>query len=464
MGLLSDLGLGAARALRTRLGARGALRVLTPMILGAEPSPARAAATLVALECAAELSDARAVDALAQAWSLEGVGARTADVAQGCAVLAARSPSAALSLADANVTRRDDAESRALRATLHERRGAIDQAIADWRAALAAAEHAGARHDALACRVELCRALCRRPGGRLEAAALAAEIADDAPLDPRGRAIVAAARLSVSGRYARARGLDVLVELAAGADSELARAAVRAACAHADASGRGLTAVELERVRRAAERWPGDDVRARLVSALEVLAPAIEADSAARSAAIVKGATLHAATRDHLERARAVLSGGAAGPRPLHDAASWCALAAIAALRTGQESTARARLRELRAAGIGPGHVAAWTAAWLALERPLLRDDALALAEALLATRGAPPRGFQQLAIRLERAGAEALALRALARAHEQRESGALEARSAALVRAGWRAWAAGRRDDAIARLAEARALARARA
>ena len=111
MGLISDLGLGTARSLRTRLGARGALRVLSPMIAGSDPSPARAAAIVVALECAAEVGDAGSIETLASWWAAEHVGARSADVAPVIASLARSSPALARAVADAEVLRRDHSTS-----------------------------------------------------------------------------------------------------------------------------------------------------------------------------------------------------------------------------------------------------------------------------------------------------------------------------------------------------------------
>ncbi|UJR80046.1 hypothetical protein [Sandaracinus amylolyticus] len=458
MGLLSDLGLGAARSLRTRLGARGALRVLSPMIAGSDPSPSRAAAIVVALECAAEVGDADAIETLSGWWAVEHVGARSADVAPVIASLLRTSKPLARVLADAEVQRRDHAISRAMRAVVHEQSGALDDAAADWRWAASEADRAGAPERARAARVELARLLARQSGHKLDAARVASSIPDDHPGD-RARLVLAIARLGETGRYARVRGLDALVELASHRAPEIARAAIRAACAHADESGAALTGVELERVRSAAAKWPDAPERARVLATLDAIAATVDTDEAARSAAIVRAAAIDEPTRAQLERARGVLSGGAVGPRPARDPGAWCALAVIASLRAGRDDEARERVRELRAIGVGEGEPPAWTAAWCALARPATRPDAIALAEALLATRGAPPRGFLHFASHLEQAGAETLALRALARAHEQRELGAKERRVDALVRAGWRAWSEGRRDDARTHLLEARAL-----
>ncbi|AKF07366.1 hypothetical protein [Sandaracinus amylolyticus] len=457
MGLLSDLGLGAARSLRTRLGARGALRVLSPMIASSDPSPARAAAIVVALECAAEVGDADALESLATWWAVEHVGARTADVAPVIASLLRTSKPLARVLADAEVLRRDHPLSRALRAVVHEQSGALDDAAADWRSAASEAERAGDPRRARAARVELARLLARQSGRKLDAARVASSIPED-DAGARERLVLAIARLGETGRYARVRGLDALVELASQRDETIARAAIRAACAHADESGAALTGVELERVRSAAAKWPDPHERARVLATLDAIAATVDTDDAARSAALVRAAAVDDTTRAQLERARAVLSGGAVGPRPSRDAGTWCALAVIASLRAGRDDDARDRVRELRAIGVGDGEPAAWTAAWCALARPATRPDAIALAEALLATRGTPPRGFLHIASHLEHAGAETLALRAMARAHEQREPGAKERRIEALVRAGWRAWSEGRRDDAREHLLEARA------
>jgi hypothetical protein len=418
MGLLGDLGLAAARRARAGRGDRAALRLLEPLVQASEPSRGRAEATAVALECAIELGDRAAIESLSTAWRRER-DVPPDVVERLCArCLARRDPDAAAILADAEIERRDGPAARALRASIAEARGDRARAIVDQRAAV---ERGGDR-------VELARLLLQSPGGRLEAAGL---VRDVEPSSPRARLVTAIARLGERGRYARTRGLDVLVELAGGRDAALARAAIRAACAHVDELGPAATAVEIDRVRRAIALWPDASERERAIARLDALG-ADEVPLAADAA---------------MERASRLL-----GDEP--------ALRAIAAIRSGRYDDARSALRAL-AAPEGMASAARWTACALALEVPSLRADAAALAAAWMASPFAPPRGFVHLSERLAAAGEADLALRALARAHERHERGARDAHVAALVREAWRAHADGRRDDAITLLRRARALGR---
>jgi hypothetical protein len=449
MGLLSELGLQAAGTMRARLGARGALSMLSPMIASSPPSAARAAAIEVALECAIEVSDDRALQRLAAAWEHElepkSGGAIGRLVAER---LASGDPARALTLASAEIARRDGAGARRLRAVTNEARGAIDHAIDDWRGAL---DRADGEQEATAIRIELARVLSLRSGGRIEAARIVAGVADEG-LDERGRLIVAIARLGESGRYARVRGLDALIELARTGAPPISRAAIRAAASHADEGA--ATEIELERVGAVLAVIADPVERARALEVLAALVRASSGDPAERSAALVRAASVDERTRGELARARSILSGDAPGPR---DGSTWPAFAAIAAIRRHRDDDALERLRELRKS---EGSAPVFTAAWMALERDALRSEGLAVIGALLDGRRSPPRGFLDLASRLERVGDGRLALRALARAHEHREPGARERRVAALVIAGWEAARRGERAVAIALLGDAERLA----
>ncbi len=128
--------------------------------------------------------------------------------------------------------------------------------------------------------------------------------------------------------------------------------------------------------------------------------------------------------------------------------------------RAGQRREALDALRELteRVRADGRAEAAMWTAAEAGLR--VLPTPARALVRALLEADGdPPPRGFLALARALEAVGAAADAVPVLRRATLRREDGA-RAHLADHARAeGWLASARGDRDEALARLREARAL-----
>ncbi len=265
---------------------------------------------------------------------------------------------------------------------------------------------------------------------------------------------MAVAALGAPGRYARAAALDVLERLAR-EGGPLGATAARFAAAHAERGGASLSAIEVDRILAILAHDPrGEEAAARLralVKAGDDPAHAAQVDPAASAL---------------LPRAKAVAEGNAAGPRPENEGRvllGWLSVAAVAALRAENRHEARDLLRELDERIRAGARVEApsWTAAVFALRDARLKPEGAALAQALLAADGdPPPRGFTWVADALDAADAESLSVRALERAVSRREPEA-RARLSALTRErGWRAADAGDRDEALALLKRARALA----
>lgn len=446
MGLLGDLGLSAAQKMRSRLGTRAALRLLRPMITAADPSPIRAAAILVAFECAIDEGDEGAFTELARLWKAEPSHSNRLDVNRLCQRLSSGPRASwALVLADAEVARGDNAASRALRAAAREALSEIDAALEDLREAARLAHHEDDRAAADAARLELIRLLAARPASRLEAVRVAREVEKE-PTSKRALLALSIARLGESGRYARVRGLDTLSELMRDSEPAIANAALDALLAHVDESDRALTEIELERVRDAIGHWPHASERSELASRFERVHKYLTSQGSERSALL---RAEYEPCPEILARAQSVLDGHDAGPEPQRKDETWIGLAAIAALGRGHDEDAKKRLEELSSLAL-EGAPSTWTAAWMGLDHLATREAALKVAHLLLRLRSSPPRGFLAFATHLEHAQAPHLALVAIERAEARREKGARERRIDTWRRAAWDAHRRGERDEAI--------------
>ncbi len=438
--MLDDFAIEGAERLERRLGKRAALRTLGPFFESMSEGKPRARVHLKVMTLCAELDPAR-FEQLAQRWEREPHGTHRAVKSVVRRLLADGLERCAARLSTAEVVRTRGAydEASAVYLLARSLEAASDPgALAAYdRAALLAEEQPRLRERAQV------RAL-RVTADRDQAARRAEGLLPLAGGPDADRLAVAVAALSSSGRYRRAAALDVLEELAAG-EGEVARHALARAALHAE--GASSSAIEVDRVRAVL-------AHARCEAALDALEHLQRAGGA--SAAESEGGRT-------LLRARAVLDGCAPGPRPPRGRAlvGWLALSIVHACQERRASEARALLREA-AALLAEGarvEAALWTAARLAIE--VAKEPARALTAALLerADAESPPGGYLPIADEWLARGERAEGLLLLRCAARVREPGARSRLAAHLRADGWEAAAAGRRDEAIALLREARHL-----
>lgn len=444
VGMLEELAIEGADRLERRLGKRAALRTLAPVLDSMGEGAGRARLHLRVMALAAELDRPR-FEALALAWPTER-HAKHRDVKHAIRdLLGAGAAPAAVDVAWAEVARV---------------RGSYDEPSA-WFALGRAREAAGERDEARRDYERAHAAADEQPALRRRAQVRAVRVDDDpdraaaraGPLLPlwgaprADRLAVAVAALASPGRYRRAAAVDVLDELSRGGD-EVARHALARAARHAETTP--LSTIEADRLRALFEHRGHPEAILRV--------------DALRRFGDGEAARIHDVDRAAL-RARAVLDGMSPGPPPESDGrgkVGWLALAIVHACEQRRVSEVRARLREAVALVEAGARIEAplWTAAHVAIAAS--PSAARALTRALL-DRGAgepPPRGFLALADAWLAAGEPAEGVRLLRRAARFREPGARRRLAAHLRAEGWRAAAEGRRDDAIARLREAKLLA----
>lgn len=437
MGVFDELALSGVNEVERRLGTRAALRALVPLLDTLPAGRGRGRALLRAIEYAAELGDDALLERLTARWPSEGHG-RDARLVIRRLLVHARA-GAAVRLAEAEVERaRGGHAEAAARYAL----GRCLEAAGRTREALAAHEDAGRlaeeqprlRQSAGARQVRALLAL-----GEPDAAAhRAARLLPLERAPNEERLAVAVAALESPGRYRRVAALDVL-ELLARGGGPIGRDAMRFAAWHAERAGAALSRIEMDR--------------------LDALLGPTEPEARARLATLGEPAGLVA-------RARSVVEGNAAGPRPEgggREVVGWLGLAACAAIRDSHHAEALEHIRALivRLESGARVEASGWTAARCALGDAKLAGVGQELASALLERGGEPPpRGYASFAAALDAAGAALLGTQAWRRAAARREAGAREHLARIARWRGWKAAEAGARDEAIARLREARRLA----
>lgn len=453
MSALDELELRAAFEARRALGARVLLEWARLRLPGAPRTRTRSECVRGALAVALTARDELSIELLSSVLA-EGPRVDPRPLLRACEE-AADAP-LARRLAQAAVALEPTAEAVLVLAGLTERSGEPDLAAAAYRRAIELAESLADTERALRGRLELarCLSLAGHDAAALDALGELDALAPDrepggwaSRLDARDKLVVARVWLAASGRYRRASALDLLATVTQEGDESVARAALRLACAHVDALGPALTDPEADRLATLVSVSPGRSTDASATRALVERATLAREDPAAREAAIVRSAMATPEGKLLVERGRAIRDGGTAGPRPEGGALpGWLALATLAHLRDRRLGEAIACLRELddlRA----PPEAAAWTALAQASRERALTATITPLLERWLADPcvPSPPRGFLDLAARLERGGLPQLAGRAIERARQRHEP---EARAIAIEHAIRRAWSAYDRGD----------------
>lgn len=459
MGVIDDLALSGVDRVERSLGKRAALRTLVPLLDTLPAGTGHARAMLRAIAYAAELEEIGIRNALTARWATIAYGQASEARALIASLIEMRRLHAAVDLARSEVerTRGGDEESAARYALARAL-----EASGELRGALSEHEDAGRRSAhrprvAQAAAVREVRALAKL-GDRDEAARRAARLL---PLErgaPEDRLALAVAGLDATGRYARAAAIDVLGAIAR-AGGELGRHAVRWAAWHAERSGAALSEIEADRIEAVLLAWP-DPIAAR--TAVERLRATLALGS---DQGVARAAHADRDSDALLARSRAVLEGGAPGPRPSGERAivGWLGLIAIHAARSDRPREAIEALRDLSARVRRGARTEApvWTAALVSMRDERLLDAAAALLAVLLARDvEPPPRGYASVAEALDRAGRHELATGAWRKAAARREPGAREKLASILCHRGWKAAQRGARDEAIAHLREARRLA----
>ncbi|HZF49719.1 MAG TPA: hypothetical protein VE093_13765 [Polyangiaceae bacterium] len=404
----------------------------------------------------------------------------------------------AIELAKAEVERKTSARSLYLYARLLDRVDARAAFEIYGRAAEIAEQEPAFPAVAVTARVRRIERLAMDPATCPQAAleAVAADrtiTADPDAATPAQKLVIAAGLLFSPGRFARATGLSLLVDLGRTAKPEIAQVAIRAAAQHADRLAEGLSSVEVDRVGAALKHWPDAAQRDSALVRLLALVRIASARGDDRDRRLKEAWDAAPEIFPLLYRAQAVLAEGSVGSYASFDEAQAAAsreasrlgagplegvlrlasvgLDAIVAIRRGKPLEAASALQSAREM-VGPFASEApppfWTAVVLGLgsrDQPV-RDAALALAEVLVSASGvAPPPPslrVRRFATLLRRAGRADLAVRTLRWAASAKDPSATQDLAGELARQGWNAALEGNREVALAALREARDLAQA--
>jgi hypothetical protein len=463
LALFDSIAIGTAQQIAKTAGPRAGV-VAFRNLLATSSEETRARAVFGGIDCALDAGDEHAAFTFAEAWFpiLQGTWER--DVVRAAMKLDARGwERSAYLLVETEHRRKRGPYVAYAHARMCEARGDWVTALAAWESCAAAADAAGVRRLGAIAALEIARARARSPESRAAAFALAKSL-DATSMPPRQKLQHARILLFSSSRFERAGALSALSDLAK-AHPEIARDAVRAAAAHADAMGPRLTPLEADRVKAALGAWPEKDARALALARLS---------SIEREKGDPLGAEARLAADPALEvlvtKARAVLAGGfgpdpsygAAGAVP-HARAAGLALTAIAHAKRG--TLAPSHLSDVTRAldGRAPAPPAAASLCVLALatSASALHEEAARLANAIVERRGTVSFGFVRLADALSSRGRDDVAEAALRVAESMGEEGASARLLSALLRQGRAAAHAGKRTEALRRLREARERAR---
>lgn len=466
MRLAASVAIAAAERVERTGGPRAGLAVWRRLADTATTVELRAAAILAGLRCAASLRDLEALANLSRLWETVDEGVWERPLFAVCKELSRTGLHVpATDLAASEVRRMRTARGLYLYARCLDVAGDARAAAAFEEAAERAARE-GAADVEHASRVR--RAVCLARVKETAAAAIEeAKRVDAAAASPREKLALARVLLGAGSRFVRASALGLLDDLVAGPDAALRRRALVVAATFADDRADAVTPLEMDRLLAIFAREPVAKDAARAHEALRAshrLASARDDD--AFEAALSEAARTLPDLEPLHRRARDILAGRFeprdAPPSP----GPWGAiLDVVAALRDEAWPRAVDALRRLAEAAERrerlPPQAFGVAQQALATDAADVRGAAGRLVAALVAEGAVPPRGWIGLANALSAAEMESLAETARRRAAIAREPGAADALGLALTRAAWRSFAEGDRARAIARLREAKALAR---
>jgi tetratricopeptide (TPR) repeat protein len=476
MNVAASVALAVAERVERTGGPRAGLVAWKALAANATDPDLRGRALLAALRCAVSLRDEDSLRELSQRWSAVERGVWDTPIAALCnQMIGARLLPLAAELSRAEARRHRTARALYLHARCLELSRAPDPVVAEaFRDAAARAGNEGAGDIELAARVRRLVTLARAWPTLSEALAEAGRI-DLAAAAPEARVEVAGVLLLSPSRFVRAGAIDTIDAIALGAhDERLARRALMTVAGWADEAMDSLSPLEVDRLTALFSR---DHARALAPTAQAVLAVLKGIRSAVVDddvrAALGAGQALDPTIEPLVARAADVVRGRfeasrEPGPPPTDPALTAAhrqgeLLDAVVALRDDALARAARSLEALAEAGARgerlPRGVLTVAAA------ALTRDDAAVRAAAirLIALKlrrpaaGAPRGGYLALADALTALGESELATTARRAAVLAREPGAVERLGVALTRAGWELADAGRRQEAIDKLREAK-------
>lgn len=248
--VVDRVALAAAERVGKVLGARAGLAALRPLLDGLSHPKDRARCWALAFDHALTTSDTAALAELADGWRRQPPGAFFAVAARACRrATGRRHHGISAEVAAAEDARAPTSRSAYLRGRCEEAAGR--PALPSYRRAALVGDADVGLWAAAAAR--LCRLAGPHP--ELEATRLARRV-DVELVPPPMRLELLRARLGSTSRYGRVAALDGLLELAAGPDVGLARAAVVTGARHADSEGERLTEIEADRVKSLLALWP----------------------------------------------------------------------------------------------------------------------------------------------------------------------------------------------------------------
>lgn len=461
MNVASSMAIALAERVERSAGPKAGLLAWKTLADTSGPGDTRSRALLAAMRCALAAGEFSEMRELTRLWEFAGpapfdreVGALVKELARG------RQLALATMLAAVEVSRRRSAFALYLHARCLDVAG--DARAHDvFGEAVRRAEEEGGGAEGIA-RASRLRRLARAPDPE-EAAKL-----DLAKLAPLERITVARARLRSSSRFARTGAIAALDGLVASGDVAIAKRALAVAGAHVDDAPDLLTPLEIDRLLALFGRDVAVALAPRgrdLVKAAAAVARA--ASDAELDAALAEAARIDPPMAANHRRAREILAGRVepSNAPPSKDPAGLV-LDAFAALRddqTTRAATALVALGDAEERGVRVS-AEAWNVARLGLESEHLAVNAAAarLVTAKMRRRSAaPPRGWLELANVLSARGVHDLADRARRHAVAAKEPGADDALVFALTKSGWEHARRGDRDSALARLREAKALAK---
>lgn len=492
MSLAADVAIAAAERIEKTAGASAGLAVFRRLASNAGGAELRGRAILGGLRCAIPLRDLATIRDLSLLWQTVDQGVWDGVYALCKDLWRAGLGVCATDLANSEVRRARSAKALYAYARCLDVAGDM-RAGAAFGEAILQAEKEGAPAMLRTARVRRASWLARSPE-TLAKAIEEAKLVVPAEVTAAERLALARVLLRSPSRFVRAGAISMLDELAADQasrrDPKIAARALRLAARHADELAEALTSLEVDRLRatfgREALAKAGAEARAA-IGALEELARA-KSKQGPESEAALEGALAEAARTVpelaslHL-RAREILAGrfeahhaaaleraASAAPRAGATLAMWTPmLDSVVAMRDSAWARASRSMRALAEYAESGERLPAqaWTIAQAALgtEDAELRGVAGRLVAAMLkSTAAAPPRGWLGLATSLAACGMEELATHPRRAAALAKEPGAEEALGVALTRSAWQLAREGERSRAIARLREAKQIAREKA